>query len=57
MSSPSHRGTNYAVNVPLKNGMTDPAYEALFKPVMEKVMQVYQPEAIVFQSGAPACQS
>ena len=45
------RGTHYALNVPLKNGMTDEAYEALFRPVMEKIMQLYQPEAIVFQSG------
>lgn len=49
------RGSGYAVNVPLKNGMTDAAYEALFKPVMEKVMQVYQPEVIVFQSGGCRC--
>ena len=31
--------------------MTDEAYEMLFKPVMRKVMEIYQPEAIVFQSG------
>ena len=36
---------------PLKEGMTDEAYEKLFKPVMRKVMEIYQPEAIVFQSG------
>ena len=39
------------MNVPLKEGMTDEAYEKLFKPVMRKVMEIYQPEAIVFQSG------
>ena len=33
--------------------MTDEAYEKLFKPVMRKVMELYQPEAIVFQSGKP----
>ena len=45
------RGRYHAVNVPLKEGMTDEAYEKLFKPVMRKVMEIYQPEAIVFQSG------
>ena len=37
--------------------MTDEAYEMLFKPVMRKVMEIYQPEAIVFQSGQgnPSC--
>ncbi len=34
--------------------MTDEAYEQLFKPVMRKVMEIYQPEAIVFQSGQPS---
>ena len=46
-----YRGKHYSVNVPLKNGMTDEAYSQLFQPVLSKVMQVYQPEAIVFQSG------
>ena len=31
--------------------MDDTSYEMLFKPVMRKVMEVYQPEVIVFQSG------
>jgi hypothetical protein len=44
-------GTNYALNVPLKDGMTDETYAALFRPVLSKVMEVYQPEVIVFQSG------
>lgn len=33
--------------------MTDAAYEMLFKPVMRRVMEVYQPEVVVFQSGEP----
>lgn len=44
-------GVNYALNVPLKDGMTDDTYAALFRPVLSKVMEVYQPEVIVFQSG------
>jgi acetoin utilization deacetylase AcuC-like enzyme len=47
-------GKYYAVNVPLKDGMDDASYEMLFKPVMHRVMEVYQPEVIVFQSGAPS---
>ena len=47
-----HRGKYYSVNVPLKDGIDDEAYEYLFKPIMNKVMEMYQPEAIVFQSGA-----
>jgi len=45
-------GKYYALNVPLKDGIDDAAYEALFKPVMAKVMEMFKPEAIVFQSGA-----
>ena len=45
------RGLGYSLNVPLANGITDSTYWALFKPVMAKVMEVYRPEAIVFQSG------
>ncbi len=40
------------MNVPLKDGMTDEAYGQVFQPVMRRVMEVYQPEVIVFQSGA-----
>ena len=40
------------MNVPLKDGMTDEAYTFLFRPVMRRVMEIYQPEVIVFQSGA-----
>mmetsp|Transcript_11183 Transcript_11183/g.43603 ORF Transcript_11183/g.43603 Transcript_11183/m.43603 type:complete len:507 (-) Transcript_11183:81-1601(-) len=47
-----HRGKYYSVNVPLKDGIDDEAYVALFKPVMAKVMEMYQPDAVVFQSGA-----
>lgn len=46
-----HRERQHAINVPLKDGMTDSAYEMLFKPIMRRIMEVYQPEAIVFQSG------
>lgn len=45
-------GKYYALNVPLRDGIDDESYEQLFKPVMAKVMEVYQPSAVVFQSGA-----
>ena len=46
------KGKYYSLNVPLKDGIDDSTYELLFKPVMRKVMEVYDPGAIVFQSGA-----
>ena len=45
------RGKYYAMNVPLKDGIDDQSYAALFKPVMSKLIEVYQPQAVVFQSG------
>eukprot|EP00635_Sarcinochrysidales_sp_CCMP3193_P007047 CAMPEP_0118898298 /NCGR_PEP_ID=MMETSP1166-20130328/5343_1 /TAXON_ID=1104430 /ORGANISM="Chrysoreinhardia sp, Strain CCMP3193" /LENGTH=702 /DNA_ID=CAMNT_0006837395 /DNA_START=24 /DNA_END=2132 /DNA_ORIENTATION=- len=45
-------GKGYAVNVPLKEGMNDDSYEHIFKPIMAKVMDVFQPGAIVLQCGA-----
>ncbi len=46
---PHHR--YYSVNVPLDDGIDDDSYESLFKPIMTRVMEVYQPGAIVLQSG------
>ena len=46
-------GEGFSVNAPLNNGITDDTYfDELFKPVMEKIMQVFQPGAIVLQCGA-----
>eukprot|EP01128_Nolandella_sp_AFSM9_P008606 TRINITY_DN5291_c0_g1_i1.p1 TRINITY_DN5291_c0_g1~~TRINITY_DN5291_c0_g1_i1.p1 ORF type:complete len:476 (+),score=103.69 TRINITY_DN5291_c0_g1_i1:32-1429(+) len=45
-------GRNYAVNFPLKDGITDNAYESIFKPVIGKIMENYRPGAIVLQCGA-----
>ncbi len=50
--APRRRGKGYSVNVPLKDGMDDAAYTFLFRPIMRRVMEIYQPEVIVFQSGA-----
>eukprot|EP00879_Flechtneria_rotunda_P026574 GHRR01028346.1.p1 GENE.GHRR01028346.1~~GHRR01028346.1.p1 ORF type:complete len:419 (+),score=87.07 GHRR01028346.1:310-1566(+) len=46
------RGRYYSLNVPLKDGTDDKTFHALFKPVMTKVMEVFQPGAIVMQCGA-----
>lgn len=45
-------GKYYALNVPLQNGITDEVYQALFRPVIAKVVDVFRPEAIVLQCGA-----
>ena len=37
--------------MPLKDGTTDDTFHALYKPIMRKVMEVFQPEAIVMQCG------
>jgi len=48
----SGAGRCYSVNVPLKEGMDDIGYETIFEPIMERVMQMYQPNAVVLQCGA-----
>jgi histone deacetylase 1/2 len=46
------KGKYYAVNFPLRDGIDDDAYDIIFQPVMTKVMEIYQPNAIVLQCGA-----
>lgn len=46
------KGKNYALNIPLKGGMDDGCFRALFRPLIQKVMEVYQPDAVVLQCGA-----
>ncbi|KAL3099808.1 hypothetical protein niasHT_028586 [Heterodera trifolii] len=45
-------GSFYTVNVPLKDGITDETYQLIFQPIMHKVMEVFQPCAVVLQCGA-----
>jgi histone deacetylase 1/2 len=40
-------GEGYSVNAPFANDMTDAAYESLFKAVLQKIMHIFQPGAIV----------
>ncbi|KAI0747951.1 histone deacetylase RPD3 [Daedaleopsis nitida] len=46
------KGRGYAVNVPLKDGVTDESFKVLFEPIIDKIIEVYQPSAIVLQCGA-----
>ncbi len=50
-------GRYYALNVPLHDGMDDASYQKLFKPIISKVMEVYQPGAVVLQCGADSLAS
>lgn len=45
-------GKYTSVNVPLKDWIDDEGYMALFKPIMSKVMETYDPAVIVLQCGA-----
>lgn len=46
------RGKHYAVNFPLRDGIDDEAYEHIFQPLISKVMEMFQPSAVVLQCGA-----
>eukprot|EP01147_Barroeca_monosierra_P006670 gene6670-9443_t len=46
------RGKYYSANVPLKNGIDGETYHRIFRPVVQKVIEKYQPSAIVLQCGA-----
>ncbi|KAM0676609.1 Histone deacetylase 1 [Binucleata daphniae] len=46
------RGKNYAVNVPLKDGIDDVSYAKIFKPVLTRVIDTFRPSVIVLQCGA-----
>jgi histone deacetylase 1/2 len=49
----THTRTDHArVRRCLQDGMDDSSYQSIFKPVIGKIMQVYQPSAIVLQCGA-----
>jgi histone deacetylase 1/2 len=46
------KGKNYAVNVPLKDGIDDESYFSIFKPVVSKVIECFNPNVVVLQCGA-----
>ena len=45
-------GENYAINCPLHDGMDDESMKNVFRPVISKIMEKFQPGAIVLQCGA-----
>lgn len=45
------KGKHYTVNVPLRDGIDDSTYKSVFEPVISKIMEWYQPSAIVLQCG------
>jgi histone deacetylase 1/2 len=46
------KGIHYSVNVPLAEGMDDDSFQLIYEPIMQKVMEVFQPGAIVACAGA-----
>lgn len=40
------------MNFPLKDGMDDESYKEIFQPIIRTIMEIYQPGAVVLQSGA-----
>ncbi|GAB4860662.1 Histone deacetylase 6 [Ancistrocladus abbreviatus] len=45
-------GKHYSLNVPLNDGIEDESFRSLFRPIIQKVMDVYQPDVVVLQCGA-----
>ncbi|CEL99810.1 unnamed protein product [Vitrella brassicaformis CCMP3155] len=48
----AQKGKYYSVNVPLQDGIDNESFLALFRPIMNKCVEVYRPGAIVLQCGA-----
>ena len=40
------------MNFPMRDGIDDECYQNTFVPIISKVMECYQPSAIVLQCGA-----
>lgn len=45
-------GKHHSLNVPLKDGIDDDSYINLFKSIVEPVLRIYRPTAVVLQCGA-----
>jgi histone deacetylase 1/2 len=45
-------GENYAINCPLHDGMDDESFKSVFQPIIGKIMEKFQPGAVVLQCGA-----
>ncbi len=49
--STSHCASPCGPLSPFKDGTNDDTFHALFKPIMRRIMEVFQPGAIVMQCG------
>ncbi|KAG7856600.1 hypothetical protein KL919_004130 [Ogataea angusta] len=45
------KGKYHAVNIPLRDGIDDATYKSIFEPVIQRIMDWYQPSAVVLQCG------
>ncbi|KAH7924001.1 histone deacetylase [Leucogyrophana mollusca] len=45
------KGKYYALNFPMRDGISDENYRSVFEPVIRQVMESYDPSAIVLQCG------
>ncbi|KIY69686.1 hypothetical protein CYLTODRAFT_442528 [Cylindrobasidium torrendii FP15055 ss-10] len=46
-----NKGKHYALNFPMRDGITDDNYKSVFEPIISQVMESYDPSAIVLQCG------
>lgn len=46
------KGRYYAVSFPVRDGIDAESYGQIFKPTISKVVEMYQPSAVVLQCGA-----
>ena len=46
------RGKNFCINVPLKQGLRDERFVALFDLTIREALHAFRPEAIVLVAGA-----
>ncbi|KAF1935546.1 hypothetical protein EJ02DRAFT_439165 [Clathrospora elynae] len=51
-TDPANRGKGHCLNIPIDDGIDDDQYKWLFKTVTSAVIDKYNPQAIVLQSGA-----
>lgn len=51
-ADPTNRGKGHSLNIPIDDGIDDDQYKHLFKTITDKVIEKYNPNAIVLQSGA-----
>jgi len=46
------QGKHYAVNFPMRDGITDMSYKSVFEPVISGVMEFFRPDVVVLQCGS-----